>query len=468
MAYSPTPRSLTGFIGDGSRKAITMSTSFLFERNSRFKVLGFVITLMAMFHVAPVYAQKSSLKTYKNPSVEVMRLYGDISCVKIYVARWETKFGERVDGEPELKYVLYFDSGHRLVCYEQYGGLADIIYDYKYEYDANGNLTSIDCYKTGGYPPLEWKMKLVNENGVVVAHKYNGYGDEVDKLKPYNAISGILSNYFNLKSDECVFAFEMIPKDLSAKQNFLSPSYTGRYTFADEKNKSKVKASYYYKYNNNNQLVKMYSPNPALAVGELNANFCYDDNGNLTIIDFYSSTPTGTGNKWTFEYTYGDFEETAKHSMEGREAEKQKQKERERAIRDSIKVAKAKEKELERIKRDSIAKAWEKEAELQRIMQDSIQKAKQQEYMEKQKAAEKKAKKERIKRRVGSIFKSILGNCRKEEFDVEDYLNKEVACLEQIYLKDGKGVARSKYFNSSGGVVIFDTDYGDMQPLGLG
>ena len=431
--------------------------------------MGFVITLMAMFHVASVYAQKSSLKTYKNPSAKAMRLHGDVSCMKIYYNHWSTKFGERVDDEPTLKQVLYFDSEHRLVCLEEMGDFVTKakyeagdripvkIYVYEYESDANGNLKTIDCYEsTGTFVNyfLQWRMKLVKENGVIVANKYNSSGYELKQIKPYNAtIQGILSVHLNIDSDDYVFAFEMESERLMS-------------TFADEKNKSKVRATYYYKYNNNNQLVKL--SGTADAGGLLNAYFNYDDKGNLAVIDIHSSTLTGTGNKWTFEYTYGDFEETAKHSMEGREAEKQKQKERERAIQDSIKAAKAKEKELERIKRDSIAKAWEKEAELQRIMQDSIQKAKQQEYMEKQKAAEKKAKKERIKRRVGSIFKSILGDCRKEEFDVGDNLNKEVACLEQIFLKDGNGFARSKYFNSSGGVVIFDTDYGDMQPLGLG
>ena len=310
-------------------------------------------------------------------------------------------------------------------------------------------------------------MKLVNENGVIVAHKYNGNGEKVDELKPYNATPGILGRGFHLNSDEYLFAFEMIPKDLSVSQSLWSPSYTGKYTFADEKNKSKVKATYYYKYNNNNQLVRMYNPYPGTAGGDLNANFSYDDKGDLTVIDFKFIYGDG-GEKWTLEYTYGDFEESAKHSMAYREEEKRKKEERARAIKDSIKVAKAEEREYQRMRRDSLAKVREKEAEMQRIMRDSIQKAKQQEYMEQQKKAEKKAKKERIKRKVGNIFKSILGDCRKEEFDVGDYLNKEVACLEQIYLKDGREFFCSEYFNSSGGVIMYGTDYGNFQPLGLG
>ena len=445
-----------------------MST-YLFERIAKFKVLNFVIALMAIFHFAPVYAQKSSLKTYKNPSAKAMRLHGDVSCMKIYYNHWSTKFGERVDDEPTLKQVLYFDSEHRLVCLEEMGDFVTKakyeagdripvkIYVYEYESDANGNLKTIDCYEsTGTFVNyfLQWRMRLVKENGVIVANKYNGSGYELKQIKPYNAtIQGILSVHLNIDSDDYVFAFEMESERLMS-------------TFADEKNKSKVRATYYYKYNNNNQLVKL--SGTADAGGLLNAYFNYDDKGNLAVIDIHSSTLTGTGNKWTFEYTYGDFEESAKHSMAYREEEKRKKEERERAIKDSIKVAKAEEREYQRMRRDSLAKVREKEAEMQRIMRDSILKAKQQEYMEQQKKAEKKAKKERIKRKVGNIFKSILGDCRKEEFDVEDYLNKEVTCSEQIYLKDGREFFCSEYFKSSGGVVIFDTDYGDMQLLGLG
>lgn len=436
-----------------------MST-YLFERVSKFKFLDFVIALVAMCQFAPVYAQKSSTKTRKNPTVEAMRLRGDVSCMKIYHNSWSTKFGERVDDEPFLKQVLYFDSGHRLVCleekadfitkakYEAGNDTSYKIYVYEYEYDADGNLTTIDCYECGykflSYD-LEWKMRLILEDGVIVAHKYNRNGNEMDLLKPYNAATGIEGSNFHVESDEYVFAFEMIPKN-------------GPNSFVDEKNKSKVNANYYWQYNSDNQLVKL---SKGLSSSFLKANFGYDDKGNLAVIDFYYDVDgDASGEKWTVEYTYGDFEESAKHSMAAREEEKLKRKEREQAIKDSIRAAKAEEIEYQRKRQatlDSLAKVREKEAELQRVMQDSIKKVKVKEYMEKQK---KEQKKKKIKRRVGSFLKSVLGDCKRETFDAGVPFKRLVAaCSCQIFLYGSHEFSSNKYSASPGGCVIYCADY---------
>ncbi len=138
----------------------------------------------------------------------------------------------------------------------------------------------------------------------------------------------------------------------------------------------------------------------------LKANFGYDDKGNLAVIDFYYDVDgDASGEKWTVEYTYGDFEESAKRSYEGRMEEKKRKEELERSRRDSINAAKAAEKEYQRIRQDSIAKAFEKEAELQRIMRDSIQKVKEKEYLEKQKKEQKKERKDKIRKEINNFFK---------------------------------------------------------------
>ncbi len=431
-------------------------SSYLFKRVSKFKFLNFVIVLLAIFSDVPVCAQKSSTKTRKNPTVEAMRLRGDVSCMKIYHNFWSTKFGERVDDEPLLKQVLYFDSGHRLVCLEEKGDFITKakyeagndtsykIYVYEYEYDADGNLTTIDCYECGykflNYD-LEWKMRLIPEDGVIVAHKYNGNGNEMDRLKPYNVATGIEGSHFHVESDEYVFAFEMIPKN-------------GPNSFVDEKNKSKVNANYYWQYNSDNQLVKL---SKGLDSSFLKANFGYDDKGNLAVIDFYYDVDgDASGEKWTVEYTYGDFEESAKRSYEGRMEEKKRKEELERSRRDSINAAKAAEKEYQRIRQDSIAKAFEKEAELQRIMRDSIQKVKEKEYLEKQKKEQKKERKDKIRKQINNFFKKqAMGVCRQEVFDKKGFYRKEVTCLTPKCLKGNRRIEYYKFSSLLDGFIFF-------------
>lgn len=326
-----------------------------------------VVLLVVVILSFQVHAQNSSagIITHKNPSVEAMRLRGDVSCMKIYRTPWNTQFGERVDEIRSLEQILYFDSEHRLLSLEEWelkeaknGGMDGFMltnfYVYEYEYNSNGNLTTVNCYRSSTFPnleigDLEWKMKLIPENGVIVGHKYDGIrGDEEARLEPYNIVSGILTRGFHIENDEYVFAFDMKAID-------------SRRMFADEKYKSTVRADYYYQYNKNNQLTKLHYPLGSFGGYFIDAYFSYDNKGNLTSVDFHTTTgPNASGEKWTLEYTYGDFEESAKHSYKSYLEYMQKKEELKRIKQDSIKVAEEKEKIRKEMEKAEMQKAREK------------------------------------------------------------------------------------------------------------
>lgn len=67
------------------KEVIEMKTNYL-RKNLDFKNCRLVVLLVVVILSFQVHAQNSSagIITHKNPSVEAMRLRGDVSCMKIY------------------------------------------------------------------------------------------------------------------------------------------------------------------------------------------------------------------------------------------------------------------------------------------------------------------------------------------------------------------------------------------------
>ncbi len=280
-----------------------------------------------------------------NPYLNALKLHGDVSCVKIYWQEWTTKFGEIVlDDNKDLGATLYYDQNHRLLYVDSWNSSYYYFYEYTYKDDA---LTTIDCYEyLNGHTHLERKIKLTKENGITVAYVYNSSGDEIGKHSPYNAIE---SN----NNRTSVEFWDPVPND--------GLDYFNIFAFEIKATEPIYRPYYKYKYNSKKQLSSMFNSGNHI-------KFDYDDKGNLTCIknNFDPGDRNSDGVIYTFEYEYGNFEESEKFRMTNY-VNRIKQ---EDARRDSIAAAEIQARE------DSIINAEKQE-------EDSIINAEKQEWEEK-------------------------------------------------------------------------------------
>lgn len=297
------------------------------------RIISSLIVLVCTIFVSS--CQQSAGRQMQNPYIKALKLHGDISSLKIYYQMWDTEFGERVDGNKTLKSTLYYDKNHRLLY------VTDNRYHYFYEYEySDGMLSTINCYEHRIDVPtsygLEFKIKFVKENVIIVAHIYNSRGNEEDIYSPYNVYPGTgcgvvypypessvryAGNYFYL------FAFEIMPKTYELdKKDVCEFNSDGQITFykswlmTDEQGNDYYDTGYSYEYNSDGKLS---------AIGLIDLD--YDSIGNIISIDT-DQGGTGHGYTYTFEYEYGNFEESEKFRRENFLNEIARQE----AVRDSI------------------------------------------------------------------------------------------------------------------------------------
>lgn len=315
--------------------------------------------------------QQLTARQIQSPYIKALQLHGDVSSLKIYSRGWSTKFGEREFGSRTLKSTLYFDKNHRLLY------VTDNRYHYFYEYEyVDGILSTIDCYVHRIDVPtsynLEFKIKFVKENDVIVSHVYDDRGTEIDKYSPYNVYPmtyfSIINpypeagyryagNYFYL------FAFEIMPKTYeSGKNDICEFNSAGQMTvykdwiMTDERGNDYYDSEYSYEYNSAGQLVTINYQD----VYPQHVTLDYDTGGNIVSIDKNRNYGSNNeyGETYIYEFEYGKFEESEKFRRENFLNEIARQE----AVRDSI--ARAKKLAAEQAVRDK--EAAEKLAEKQK------------------------------------------------------------------------------------------------------
>ena len=264
----------------------------------------------------------------KNPYVNVLKLHGNVSCVKMYYQSWRTEFGEPVVSEGKaLKGTLYYDKDHRLLYAKVQEGITQgYFFEYKYN---NGILTTVDCYghsDANTVVGLEFKIRLTKENNVTVGHLYEGiHGGKITQYSPYNAC----------------------PRPGFWEPRFSPTSFNGRdsyfYVFAFEIVPGRSEDPYYYterRYSYEYDAKKRLSAINYNDIAQQRVIIDYDSVGNVasiyTRIRYGSNEDEDHGVIYTFEYEYGNFETAEKFRKENYF----NQIAREKAVNDSIAEAK--------------------------------------------------------------------------------------------------------------------------------
>lgn len=314
-------------------------------------ILNIGILLACMISaILPIKAQ--------DPYLSAMKLRGNVSCLKVYSQGWKTEFGEvKIGKNKHLIATLYYDKNHRLLYANEAETEYNIINFYEYTYK-DGTLSTIDCYQklSDTYIPFVYKIRLVKENGITVGYLYDEYGREDTKYSPYYNVG-------------CEYFWRY--------QNFFTQHLF--YVFAFEIEPEKLEYDPYNEFNSKKQLIKSYDHDGYIVTYEYNTKgqltvinigknyyhyiFDYDTVGNVKSIKRHNKYGDGndSGRIYTFEYEYGNFDESEKFNL--------KRIEQEEARKDSIAAAKLQARE------DSIANAkkqeWEQVQEFARAIKEN-------------------------------------------------------------------------------------------------
>lgn len=297
-------------------------------------------------------ANQQEHQRIQDPYLSALKLHGDVSSIKIYYNRWSTKFGERVDDENTLKATLNYDKNHELLHID----LEYSKYFYEYKYN-NNSLSYIDCYQyyTTINQSFEFKIRFENKDNAIVSHVYNRHGKEENIYSPYNLYpssggfqiinpepsngSCSAGNYFYL------FPFEIMPIINIHEDDYCDYNSNNQITIyktmmiEDDYGNDLYLNTYSYEYNSKGQLSIIEENFVDTYPHHIKLN--YDSIGNIISIDVnenYGSN-NAKGYKYTFEYEYGNFNESEKFRLENFLNNIAKQKAAEDSIAKAAKLA---------------------------------------------------------------------------------------------------------------------------------